>query len=83
MRFKVIRVTVMRHWRNCVVSATHMAQSNVWMGLASTGSNGASGSMIGADVDNLARLRVMDGSGCRIAEEEGETTKRESTQTNH
>jgi hypothetical protein len=68
-----------RYRRNCIVSAAHMAQVNVWMRLASTSSNGASSSLVRTDVDNLAGLGVMDGSGCRIAKEECEATEREST----
>jgi len=79
MRFEMVRAAVMRYRRNCIVSASNVPQSNVWMGLATTGSNGASSRLIRTDVDNLAGLGVMDGSGCRIAKEECETTEREST----
>jgi hypothetical protein len=79
MRFKMIRAAVMRHRRNRIVSVGHMIQHDVGMGLTGTSSNGASSGMIWANVDDLARLGVMDRNGGGITEEECETTEREST----
>jgi len=79
MRFKMIRTAVMRHRRNSIVSIGHMIQHDMGMGLACTSSYRASSGMIGADVNDLAGLGVMDGNSRHISQEEGETTERERT----